>query len=182
MRQVRGREIGIVFQEPMTSLNPVLTVGTQLAEAIRRRPGLRRAAVRERAVELLVEVGLPDPQQRLASYPHQLSGGMRQRVLIAIALAARPSLLIADEPTTALDVTVQAQILDLLRRLAAQRGMAMVFISHDLRVIAEVADRVLVMAAGQAVEQAGVEALFARPQHQATRGLLALVPGGAQHG
>jgi oligopeptide/dipeptide ABC transporter ATP-binding protein len=176
MRAVRGREISMVFQEPMTSLNPVFTCGDQVAEVLEVHERMPRAAARARAVELLRHVGMPDPEQRAREYPHQLSGGMRQRVMIAMALACRPALLIADEPTTALDVTIQAQILELLRRLRAETGMAVLLITHDLGVVAESADRVAVMYAGQVVEYAPVASLFARPGHPYTAGLLASLP------
>jgi peptide/nickel transport system ATP-binding protein len=177
MLTVRGRRIGMIFQEPMTALNPVHTVGHQLLESLRLyEPRAARAALDKRAVELLEEVGIPAPVQRLNEYPHQLSGGMRQRVMIAMAIAGRPHLLIADEPTTALDVTVQAQILDLLRRLQRENGMAMLFITHDLGVVAELCDDVLVMYAGRVAEHAPVQTLFADPRHPYTRGLIASVP------
>ncbi len=174
LRAIRGRRIAMIFQEPMTALNPVQRIGKQLIEVlqIHGEPGNHVA----RAVELLTEVGIPAPRSRLDDYPHQLSGGMRQRVLIAIALACRPDVLIADEPTTALDVTIQAQILELIEALQRQRGMAVIFITHDLGVIAEIADNVVVMYAGRVVEQGRVDALFARPLHPYTRGLLASIP------
>ena len=176
MEDVRGRALSMVFQEPMTALNPVLTVGRQVAEPLRRHLRLSRGAARARMVALLDQVGLPAPEQIARSYPHELSGGMRQRVTIAIAIACRPAVLVADEPTTALDVTVQAQILDLLRALQTEMGMAMLLITHDLGVIAEVADRVAVMYAGRVVETAPVAALFRAPAHPYTRGLLRSVP------
>jgi oligopeptide/dipeptide ABC transporter ATP-binding protein len=176
MRAVRGGRIGMVFQDPMTSLNPVLTAGDQIAEAVRAHGRVGRREARARALALLEEVGIPDPARRLDEYPHQLSGGMRQRVMIAIALAAEPELLIADEPTTALDVTVQAQILELLDRLRTQRGMAVLLITHDLGVVAGRADRVCVMYAGQIVEEAPTRQLFASPAHPYTRGLFASIP------
>ena len=176
MRQVRGGAIAMVFQEPMTSLNPVKPVGEQIAEAIRLHRGLDRRAATEEVVRLLDLVGIPAPRQRLASYPHHLSGGMRQRVMIAMALSCEPSVLIADEPTTALDVTIQAQILDLLRRLQERTGMAVVFITHNLGVVAEVAHRVMVMYGGRVVEKADVRPLFARPLMPYTAGLMRSVP------
>jgi oligopeptide/dipeptide ABC transporter ATP-binding protein len=176
MRRVRGKEIAIVFQEPMTSLNPVFTIGSQIEEAIRAHERVGKRAAWDRAVELLGHVGIPDPSLRARDYPHQLSGGMRQRVMIAMALSCRPQLLIADEPTTALDVTVQAGILDLLRRLQEETGMAVLLITHDMGVVAEMARRVLVMYAGQIVEEAPVERLFAEPLHPYTSALLASVP------
>jgi oligopeptide/dipeptide ABC transporter ATP-binding protein len=176
MRRVRGREIAMVFQEPMTSLNPVLTCGEQVAETLRLHERLGRAAARERTVELLREVGIPAPAQRAREYPHQLSGGMRQRVLIAAALACRPALLIADEPTTALDVTIQAQILELLRRLQADLGMALLLITHDLGVVAGFADRVCVLYGGQVVESCPAAAVFGGSRHPYTAGLLASLP------
>ncbi len=176
MQRVRGNDIGMIFQEPMTSLTPVYTVGDQIAEAILTHRDISRRAARARAVELLEQVGIPEPKLRARAYPHQLSGGMRQRVMIAIALACDPRVLIADEPTTGLDVTIQAQILELLRRLQAETGMAILFITHDLGVVAEIADRVLVMYAGQMVEEAPVETLFAQPRMPYTIGLLGSTP------
>ena len=176
LRAVRGREIAMVFQEPMSSLNPVHTCGAQIAEVLELHEGLGREAAHARAVEMLARVGLASPEQRAREYPHQLSGGMRQRVMIAMALACRPAVLIADEPTTALDVTVQAQILELIARLRREFGMAVLLVTHDLGVVAEAADRVAVMYAGQVVEQAGVRELFRAPAHPYTAGLLASLP------
>jgi oligopeptide/dipeptide ABC transporter ATP-binding protein len=180
MRAIRGREIGLVLQEPMTALNPVYPVGSQIAEALEVHGLARGRAARARAIELLDAVRVPDPQHRVDDYPHQLSGGLRQRVLIAAALACRPKLLIADEPTTALDVTIQSQILDLLRDLKARFGLALLLITHDLGVVAQQADRVAVMYAGRIVEAAPVRPLFRDPKHPYTRGLLASLPG--RHG
>ena len=176
LRRIRGRRIGMIFQDPMTSLNPVFTVGDQIAEGIQAHFKMPRGKARERALQLLREVGIPDPTERLNAYPHQLSGGMRQRVMIAIALAAEPEILVADEPTTALDVTVQAQILEVLDRLRASRGMAVLLITHDLGIVAGRADRVAVMYAGQIVEQTSTALLFANPSHPYTQGLFASVP------
>ncbi len=176
LREVRGGEIAMVFQEPSTSLNPVLTVGDQVIEALRRHRGLRGGAARREAAALLERVGIPDAADRLDDFPHQLSGGQKQRVMIAMALACRPSVLVADEPTTALDVTVQAQILALLRSLQEEHDMALLLISHDLGVVAETADRVAVMYAGRIVEEATAVGLFDEPVHPYTRSLLAAVP------
>ena len=176
MRRVRGKQIAMIFQEPGTSLNPVLTVGGQVIEAIRLHEDTSRAAARARAVELFDQVGIPDPSERVDAYPHQLSGGMKQRVMIAMALAARPRLLIADEPTTALDVTIQAQILELLQHLQEVLGMAVLLITHDLGVVAETADRVAVMYAGQVVEYCDVHSAFKRTLHPYTAGLLDALP------
>jgi oligopeptide/dipeptide ABC transporter ATP-binding protein len=179
MREVRGADIALIFQEPMTALNPVFTVGDQIREALLVHRRASRRAARARGVELLEAVRMPDAAARVNDYPHQLSGGMRQRVLIAMALACRPSLVIADEPTTALDVTIQAEILDLLRDMKAQFNLSLLLITHDLGVIAETADRVAVMYAGRIVEQGPVRAILKTPQHPYTRGLLASIPGGA---
>ena len=176
MRSIRGRRIAMIFQEPMTSLNPVLTIGTQIAESVERHLGLSRRAAWERANEMLELVRIADARRRLAEYPHQLSGGMRQRVMIAIALACNPQVLIADEPTTALDVTIQAQILDLMLELKEKLGSAIILITHDLGVVAQTCERVLVMYAGRMVEQATAGELFARPLHPYTRGLLRALP------
>ena len=176
MRAIRGNEISMIFQEPMTSLNPVLTVGKQIGETLRLHQGMSSNQAEARAVEMLKLVGIPEPERRVREYPHQLSGGMRQRVMIAIALACNPKLLIADEPTTALDVTIQAQILDLMRDLKNTVGAAIVIITHDLGVVAEVAERVIVMYAGRKVEEAAVEKLFQNPRHPYTQGLLGSMP------
>ena len=176
LRDIRGGKIGFVFQDPMTSLNPVFTVGMQIMEPLRRHLGMTKAQAKARAAELLDLVGIPDARERLKSYPHQFSGGMRQRVMIAIALACDPDVLIADEPTTALDVTIQAQILELVKGLRQTLGMAIIWITHDLGVIAGIADRVMVMYGGQVVEQAPVKELFANPQHPYTRALLKTIP------
>ncbi len=177
LRQIRGNEISMIFQEPMTSLNPVLTVGLQIEEVLRLHRGLSKREARAAGVALLAEVGIPEPDQRFDAYPHQMSGGMLQRVMIAIALSCEPRLLIADEPTTALDVTIQAQILDLLVELQRARGMALLLITHDLGVIAEVCDRVVVMYGGQIVETGTTEEILTRPEHPYTQGLLASLPG-----
>jgi oligopeptide/dipeptide ABC transporter ATP-binding protein len=176
MRAIRGNQISMIFQEPMTSLNPVYTVGTQIVEAVRLHQKRSRGEARARAVEMLRLVGIPSPETNADAYPHQLSGGMRQRVMIAMALACEPKLLIADEPTTALDVTIQAQILELLRKLQEQMKMSIILITHDLGVIAEHTDDVIVMYAGKVVESATVKELFAHPKHPYTRGLLESVP------
>jgi ABC-type dipeptide/oligopeptide/nickel transport system ATPase component len=176
MRATRGTGLGIIFQEPMTSLNPVIAVGEQISERLREHAGMTRSRAAQRAVEMLERVRIPEPGRRAADYPHQMSGGMRQRVMIAMALACGPKLLIADEPTTALDVTIQAQILDLMRDLQAEFGMAILFITHDLGVVAEMADRVVVMYAGQTVEQADVRAIFSDPRMPYTRALLRAIP------
>ena len=179
MRAVRGAEIALIFQEPMTALNPVFTVGDQIAETLLVHHRATRREARSRAVELLDAVRVPDGAARVDDYPHQLSGGMRQRVLIAMALACQPSLVIADEPTTALDVTIQAQILELLRDMKSAFNLSLLLITHDLGIIAETADRVAVMYAGRIVEEGSVRAIFRNPQHPYTRGLLASIPGGA---
>ena len=176
MNQVRGNEISMIFQEPMTSLNPVLSIGYQIAEVVRRHQGLSRKQALDKAVELLSLVRIPEPQRRVREYAHQLSGGMRQRAMIAMALACRPKLLIADEPTTALDVTIQAQVLELIGDLQQQIGAAVVLITHDLGVVAETADKVIVLYAGRKMEEAPVRELFARPRHPYTRGLLRSMP------
>ena len=176
MRKIRGNEISMIFQEPMTSLNPVYTCGDQIAEAIELHQGLNRKEAMAKAVEMLRLVGIPSPEQRAHEYPHQLSGGMRQRVMIAMALSCNPKLLIADEPTTALDVTIQAQILELMKKLKRELGMAIMLITHDLGVIAEMAERVIVMYAGKVVEEADVVSLFRKPLHPYTEGLLRSIP------
>jgi peptide/nickel transport system ATP-binding protein len=176
MRALRGKEISMIFQEPMTSLNPVMQVGQQIGESLRLHEGLSARDAERRAVEILTLVGIPAPERRVKEFPHQLSGGMRQRVMIAIALACNPKLLIADEPTTALDVTIQAQILDLMRDLKTRLGSAIMLITHDLGVVAEMAQRVVVMYAGRKVEEGTVGEIFGNPQHPYTRGLLGAVP------
>jgi peptide/nickel transport system ATP-binding protein len=179
MQKVRGAEISLIFQEPMTALNPVFTIGSQLEETLRVHGRATRRTARQKAIDLLEAVSVPEPHLRVRDYPHQLSGGLRQRALIAMALACDPALVIADEPTTALDVTIQAQILDLLRTLRRKMGLALLLITHDLGVVAEMADRVAVMYAGRIVEEAPVGELFADPKHPYTRGLMASIPGGA---
>jgi peptide/nickel transport system ATP-binding protein len=176
LRDLRGNRLAMIFQEPMTSLNPAYTIGEQIVEVLVRHRGLTRAQARERAITLLRNVHIPSPEQRVDDYPHKLSGGMRQRAMIAMALACDPQLLIADEPTTALDVTIQAQVLDLIRTLKEQTDAAIILISHDLGVVAEVCDEVAVMYAGEIVERAPVDALFTAPQHPYTVGLLASIP------
>ena len=176
MRHIRSKEIAIIFQEPMTSLNPVYTVGEQIAEVLRLHEGLNKRQAIDRAVEMLRLVNIPTPERRVRDYPHQFSGGMRQRVMIAMALSCNPKLLIADEPTTALDVTIQAQILDLLSEMKSRLGMAIMLITHAMGVVAETAQRVVVMYAGRVVEEATVERLFARPLHPYTQGLIRSIP------
>ena len=176
MRGIRGRRLAMVFQEPMTSLNPVYTIGDQIGEAVALHEGGSRAAVRRRVLEMIKLVGIPAPERRIDEYPHQLSGGMRQRAMIAMALSCRPDVLIADEPTTALDVTIQAQILELMKRLQAELGMALILVTHDLGVVAETAKKVIVMYAGQFVEAGSAEELFSRPMHPYTQELLKAIP------
>jgi len=176
IREVRGRDISMIFQEPMTSLNPVYTIGDQIAETIKRHQAGSAASVRQQVLDLLRLVQIPAPERRISEYPHQLSGGMRQRVMIAIALACEPALLIADEPTTALDVTVQAQIFDLLKDIQAKRGTSFILITHDFGVVAELADRVVVMYAGRKIEEGSVEQVINDPRHPYTRGLLRCMP------
>src|SRR5687767_9000670 len=176
MRDLRGDKLSMIFQEPMTSLNPAFPVGEQIAEAILRHKSVTRLQAKAQAIEMLRKVRIPSPETRAADYPHQLSGGMRQRVMIAMALACNPQLLIADEPTTALDVTIQAQILELMRALRAELGTAIILITHDLGVVAELADDVIVMYAGQVIERCDVRRLFAEPQHPYTIGLLGSIP------
>ncbi len=176
MRQVRGNRISMIFQEPMTSLNPVFTVGDQIGETLRLHSGLSAAAAREQAIDMLRQVGIPAPERRVDEYPHQLSGGMRQRVMIAMALACRPDILIADEPTTALDVTVQAQIFDLLRDLQKDKGTAIMLITHDMGAVAEMADRVMVMYAGRVIEQGTCAEVLGTPRHPYTQGLIECLP------
>lgn len=182
MRQIRGKRIAMIFQDPMTSLNPVYTVGWQLVEAIRAHKKISKRKARAKAIELLGVVGIPNPETRIDSYPHEFSGGMRQRVVIAIAIANDPEVLIADEPTTALDVTVQAQILDTLQRIRRETKMAIIFVTHDLGVLAGLADRLLVMYAGRVVEAGSVDAVFDRPQMPYTIGLLGAIPTETSHG
>ncbi|MBW1788462.1 MAG: ABC transporter ATP-binding protein [Deltaproteobacteria bacterium] len=182
MQHIRGNHIAMVFQEPLTSLNPVFTIGDQIGEAVTVHEEIEPAALKERIVDLLRDVGIPSPESRLGDYPHQLSGGQRQRVMIAMALACDPDVVIADEPTTALDVTVQAQILGLIRSLQQTRGMSALYITHDLGVVANIADRVYIMYAGIIVEQADTNTLFSAPQHPYTRGLLASLPDRSKRG
>jgi oligopeptide transport system ATP-binding protein len=176
MERLRGKEIAMVFQDPMTALNPVLTIGRQLGEPLRVHMGLGKDAIRERSIEMLEKVGIPDPARRLSEYPHQFSGGMRQRAMIAMALACMPSVLIADEPTTALDVTIQAQIVELVQAINAQMHMSVIWITHDLGVVAEIAERVLVMYAGFVMEEATVDELYENPRHPYTLALLDALP------
>ncbi|MFT7650307.1 MAG: peptide/nickel transport system ATP-binding protein [Candidatus Poriferisodalaceae bacterium] len=176
LRKKRGKQVSMIFQEPMTALDPVFTVGQQIAATFRAHHGESRSVAKERSIDLLQEVGIPEPQRRYREYPHQLSGGMRQRAMIAMALVCEPQLLIADEPTTALDVTIQAQVLDLIVKLSEERGAAVLLITHDLGVIAETCDRVLTMYAGQVVEQCSVDDALERPQHPYTSGLLSAIP------
>jgi peptide/nickel transport system ATP-binding protein len=176
MRELRGNEMAMIFQEPMTSLNPVFTIGQQIGEAVEIHMKMSKQMARERSIEMLKRVGIPRPDQIVDEYPHQLSGGMRQRVMIAMAMACNPKLLIADEPTTALDVTIQAQILDLMRDLKEKQGTAIMMITHDLGVVAEMCDRVIVMYAGKVVEEADVVTLFTKPQHPYTQGLMKSIP------
>src|SRR5262245_28630711 len=179
MQAIRGAEIALIFQEPMTALNPVFTIGSQIEETLLIHGRATRRTARQKAIEMLAAVSMPEPDKRVRDYPHQLSGGLRQRALIAMSLACEPSLVIADEPTTALDVTIQAQILDLLRDLQKRMQLSLILITHDLGVVAEMADRVAVMYAGRVVEEAGVKDLFHDPKHPYTRGLMASMPGGA---
>jgi peptide/nickel transport system ATP-binding protein/oligopeptide transport system ATP-binding protein len=179
MQAIRGAEIALIFQEPMTALNPVFTIGSQIEETLLIHGRATRRTARQKAIEMLAAVSMPEPDKRVRDYPHQLSGGLRQRALIAMSLACEPSLVIADEPTTALDVTIQAQILDLLRDLQKRMQLSLILITHDLGVVAEMADRVAVMYAGRVVEEAGVTELFHDPKHPYTRGLMASMPGGA---
>ena len=176
MREVRGNDIAMIFQEPMTSLDPLYTVGDQIMEAIKLHQGLRGKEAKQKAIEALRDVGIPEPENRVDSYPHQLSGGMRQRAMIAIALSCNPDLLIADEPTTALDVTVQAKVLDLLKKLRVERNMAILLITHNMGLVAEMCDRVAVMHGGKIVETASVQEIFANPKHPYTRDLLKSIP------
>jgi len=176
MESIRGKEIGMIFQDPMTSLNPTMTIGNQIMEGLIKHQNMSKAAARERAIELLTIVGIPQPERRVNQYPHEFSGGMRQRAMIAISLACSPKLLIADEPTTALDVTIQAQILDLMKDLQKKMGTSIILITHDLGVVAEMCDRVIVMYAGKVIESGTVDDIFYNPQHPYTKGLLRSVP------
>jgi len=176
MESIRGKDIGMIFQDPMTSLNPTMTIGNQIMEGLIKHQGMSKAAARERAIELLTMVGIPQPERRVTQYPHEFSGGMRQRAMIAISLACSPKLLIADEPTTALDVTIQAQILDLMKDLQKKTGTSIILITHDLGVVAEMCDRVIVMYAGKVIETGTVDDIFYNPQHPYTKGLLRSVP------
>ncbi|WP_411504212.1 ABC transporter ATP-binding protein [Brevibacillus centrosporus] len=176
MEGIRGKEIGMIFQDPMTSLNPTMTIGSQITEGLVKHQNMSRTAARDRAIELLTMVGIPQPEKRIEQYPHEFSGGMRQRAMIAIALACSPKLLIADEPTTALDVTIQAQILDLMKDLQKKTGTSIILITHDLGVVAEMCDRVIVMYAGKVIETGTVDDIFYNPQHPYTKGLLRSVP------
>jgi oligopeptide/dipeptide ABC transporter ATP-binding protein len=176
LQPYRGNKMSMIFQEPMTALNPVFTIGYQLQEPLFIHRKLSKKEAKEESIKLLAKVGIPNPEEKLNQYPHQLSGGMRQRVMIAMALACEPSLLLADEPTTALDVTIQAQILDLIEELKEQMGMGVIFVTHDMGVVAEIADRVMVMYAGEVVETGDAETIFTNPQHPYTKGLLAAVP------
>lgn len=182
MWKIRGSDIAMIFQEPMTSLNPVTTIGKQLTETIRQHKGVSKKEAREKALAMLREVGIPEPEQRMREYPHQMSGGMRQRVMIAMALSCDPKLLIADEPTTALDVTIQAQILELISRCCKERNMALLLITHNMGIVAENADEVMVMYAGRIVEKAPVNEIFEKPMHPYTYGLLRAIPGTALTG
>ncbi|MCO8126427.1 ABC transporter ATP-binding protein [Acidimicrobiia bacterium EGI L10123] len=181
LEDVRGREIAMIFQEPMTSLNPAFTIGDQIVAVVRRHLGWTKKQARAHAIEMLGHVGIPNPRQRVSEYPHQFSGGMRQRAMIALALSCRPRLLIADEPTTALDVTIQAQILDLIREMAEENDMSVLFVTHDLGVVADICDRVVVMYAGQVVEEGTAEEVFCTPRHPYTEGLLRAMPDVEDH-
>jgi oligopeptide transport system ATP-binding protein len=176
LRQIRGNQISMIFQDPMTSLNPVLTIGKQITESIQLHLGFTQKQAKNRAIELLQQVGIPDAKRRISQYPHQFSGGMRQRVMIAMGLACQPKLLIADEPTTALDVTIQAQVVELIKKLRQEMGMSIIWITHDLALLARLADRILVMYAGQIVEQATANQLYRNPRHPYTIGLLKSLP------
>ncbi|MDH3975466.1 MAG: ABC transporter ATP-binding protein [Deltaproteobacteria bacterium] len=182
MRKIRGNEISMIFQEPMTSLNPLFTVGNQIMEAVKLHQGLKKGEAVQKCIHMLGLVGIPDPEKRMSNYPHEMSGGMRQRVMIAMALACQPGLLIADEPTTALDVTIQAQILELIRELKKKMDMSLLLITHDFGIVAEMADRVGVMYGGRMVEYGGIEEIFNKPAHPYTVGLLNAIPGGEKKG